>query len=239
MAKTTKKAAVELVTGEIPALLSSWRYTRELRETEPDLAADDAVDILAAWAHLQRFSPEDIPEDIWDRISDVISRDGALMASLIGEVLDPSGWMEAAKKLEEATNEVLCDVPAIDETALELFRQLDTAELAVWAAQKLGCDQSRELIYGLAECVNLFLEKLDIFVPAGDYARVMHAAYRSDLMGFNGDLFLTTEKFPLLIDEDYLVPFGEEEVTPITEEQYRRLCESFLSERESSQEDSG
>jgi|GEM_PF-1988221 len=224
--------AVEYVTGGIPALLSSWEHTKGLREAQPDLAADDAVDILAAWAHLQRFVPEHVPRDVRESISTIVDQDGALMAGLIGEALDPSGWLEAAEALENATDETFCDVPAISSAALELFCQLDTADLAIWAAERLGQgDKVSELREEIGRCWGCFLMMSGIFAPAAGYAKAMLHAHRPDLLAFDGELFTITEKYTLLADEDVLVPFGHEEVTAITEEQYARFCEVLLQRR--------
>ena len=229
-----RRRAVELVTGEIAALLSSWARTRDLRGSELDLAAADAIDLLAAYAHLDRFAKETLPPDILEEVAPVVESDGAIMASLVGEGLSPSGWLEEASALEEATDSVSCDedVCAVREMALRLFRELDTAELACLAAKKIGrAEDISDLVEALAECGEVFVWKSDLFQPVADYARAMLAAYRSDLMGADRDLFVITEKYRLLVDEDVLVPFSQTEAQVMTQEGWAELSQRVLAAR--------
>ncbi len=219
-----KERAVELIAGEIDAVLSSWTRTKALRDAEPDLAETDAIDLLAAWGHLHRFS-----EATHEKLAQVVAEDASLLAQLTASGLHPEGWIAELRLLEEATDSTLCDedVFAARDMALRLFRDLDDAELACWAAARLGCAETvQKTRRELDECAAEFVLHSDLFNPIADFARGMLCAYRPDLFGFDADLFMITEKYTLLVDEDVLVPWGEEEDEPFTQEEAAALAEA-------------
>jgi len=198
--------AVELVAGEVSAILSSWVHTREM----PDLAPDDAADLLAVWAHLQRFDLAHVPAALWRRLDTVVGTDSAKLCNVFTGALRPAIWELALQGLRQSadnaeTNE---DWSAADAQALLLFQQLDEAELALWAAHHLVKannlplpDGLAAVIKGIEDCGTAFLSNLDLFLPVGSYAGGLLAAYRADLLGYDQKLWHTIWKFEILVDE--------------------------------------
>ena len=229
------RRAVELIAGEVPAALSSWRESRALPD-DNDLKIDDAIDLLALWGHLQRFAPEVVPREVWDDLQEAIHADGPFMAKLVEKGLDPRGWREALDDLLEQQDDVLTDedAQAVNSASLLLFRQLDEADLAVWSAVHiLGEDDAKLLAdlrdWELSECQLALEENSSVFHNARGYITGLLEAYRDRdaLLEHDRALFATTLKFMYIADEVARIAFpGETEPEQFTKEQFAGLIET-------------
>jgi hypothetical protein len=233
----TIRRAVELIAGEVPAILSSWKHTREM----PDLRAEDAVDLLVAWAHLHRFDPKYLPENLWERISTAIDTDGAMLVRCVPEALDAAGWVPAMRNLKEQVDEAVTDeeCQAADAEALLLFQQLDDAELALWGARRIQRDQGMahsetlaRFEEALATCWAEFMVNLGVFFGVDAYASGLLRAYREDLLGYDVELWSTIDKYKILVRTSSELSPSTDAMEPISEEQWLALCEASPPNRE-------
>lgn len=232
-----RRQAVELVAGEVKALLSSWRHTRCLAEEAPDLAQDDALHILAAWAHLRMFDPTAFTEgdrEAAEAVEEAVKQDGGRLAQLAARAFDAEEWLRGLDELEQASGNVVCedDLRRVNRAALALFRELDAADLARWAIRAVGCaGDFGEMRKGVGECVGQLKVKADLFVPAAGYKWAMHCACRRDLAEREPALALAAEKYAWVAEADCLVPFSEEQAEPLAPEQWRALLGVLERER--------
>lgn len=230
---TIKERGIQLVAGEIPAILSSWEHTRLGGMT----AVEDAIGLLAAWAHLQRFRPEDRPE-IWTALDQVVQRDKVLPGRSFGLVelalagLNPEGWVEAVKDLGQLIDNANTDdlVREAQDEALLLFRQLDQADLAEWSMIQLRGEEEvpglAELGGGLCRCNGILAEELSLFFGARFFAKGLLEAYRTefedDVLGAEEALSAGIEKYRLLAEECEAPP-----IIPFTREEWEALVHSY------------
>lgn len=202
-----KALAIQLVSGAVFAHLSSWEYTRMGGMT----AIGDAIDILASWAHFQRWAPEDRPASEWAALEDAVRQDGHLMCDLAVAGLNPEGWVEAVKNLEALIDNASTNALVLEaqDEALLLFSQLDTADLACWAVIQLRGDEEfpglAELGGGLCRCNRILAEDLSIFFGVRHYAAGVLSSFRTtfedDVLGADQALSAGIEKFRLLAEE--------------------------------------
>jgi len=173
-----KRRAIELVAGEVPAILSSWALTMY----DPVLGPGDAVDTLAVWAHLQRFEESDRPSEIWERLDRLVKREAESLCEQAVRGLNPPAWLEEAKRLAVGVDNALSreERQAVDSTALALFVQLDEADLALWATIKLssrGFDVLADLSVEVFGCLAFFHDNLSRFLAAKAYAMGLWNSY--------------------------------------------------------------
>jgi len=226
--KALVQRAVDLVAGEVLAILSSWERSRG----NPELAADDAIDLLAAWGHLQRFDGDRLPAGLWNRLNQVVSADGDHLSRLVPEALDPAGWLTAVEVLRAATDNAVTeeDHYAVNAQALVLFQQLDEAELATWAARRIrqaqglsGLAALETLWQQLLESASVFAAESDLFGPARWYASGLLVAYRQDLLGFDADLWGTVAKYEIADAEGQELDRIHEPPPPMSQAEWQAL----------------
>jgi len=215
-----KSRAIEYIAGEIPALLSSWRRTQNLTGEDQDLAADDAADLLASWAGMQRLAESDRPTETWTELDEAIDKDGPLMAELAIKTLRPEDWLRKLKDLDEATENALSEEAAtvVQSASLALFRELDAAQLVEWTASRiLGKEKTQKLRAKLEDCEGEFQVLTDLFhTSAADFADVVRSAFRKDMMGFDFDLHMIASKYHVIVQEaEDSAGFGEGDYPPI------------------------
>jgi hypothetical protein len=130
----TPRSPRQVLTGELPGVLSVWERT-PLPET--------ARDLLAIWAGLQRLAPGE-PDEDEDRLNALVSQDAAKLGQTACQkaLLDADRWLGRAEELARVW-ETTKDPDELDWQAYQLFERVDRAALALWAVEKLGGGEAK------------------------------------------------------------------------------------------------
>jgi len=188
----------QLVTGEVEALVSFWPEIRD----DPALAPQVALDVLATWAHLRRFSPESVEAGVVARLQFLVRHDTQRLLACVLGVPFPEDFAADVGSLNEAWDHALepSEFEDIECQNRELFDQLDRHSLALYAARRLASpgDSGATVLAtwsALAEAAEQFVvDHPDEFLPAASLAAHMLAAYRTDLDVYDEPLWNTTLK---------------------------------------------
>lgn len=199
--------AQSLVQGEINALVSFWPDICN----DASIAPDVAFDILATWAHLQRFAPDTLDDRLVFRLKLLVESDQNSLCEHVLNFPFPTGWDEAASQLDDAWDFVSGDIESeeLDHAISEHFELLDRWSLVAYAIAKLKsqlCSDKRFLSAeeSLCRAEDFLAEQPDIFLPTAVYASSMLDSYRHELHEFDEELWETTLKHRTLqelIDE--------------------------------------
>jgi len=174
---SAEKAAQHLV-DEIEASIAAWKRDQGDHEAE----VEEAVNLLAGWAHLARLPDSASPAGLRAELDAVVESEGRRMVRLILDAFDPEGWLEAVREIESLyeNGEDVGSLNRIHDAGLALFLQLDEADLAAWAAVQVGdeSDPALDALLGALTACNFELEaKSHLFAPARGYAQAMLSAY--------------------------------------------------------------
>jgi hypothetical protein len=190
-------------------------------------STSDVYDIVALYGRLRRCDPEKLEQSgrpgEWKSAARVVEDRLGQWLLLALQVPDPDGWLREANLLADACDDGLDKTSdssggeSLAEWSEQILTDLDDADLAAWAARRLGL-LPEELERGLARCSEWLLDNLDRFFPAGVFIQGVGQTIRSDLPAEDLELAGTADKFVLLLDaleeiEDCLSPPGRT-VTP-------------------------
>jgi len=123
----------QLLRGDMPGVLSQWRYAH----ANPVLEQRVARELLALWAGMQRLAIEALDE-IEQRLDALVQTETATLARAVLQtpLFDADDWIRRAEKLDRAWEEGE-EEDELDWRAYQLFGDLDGAGLALWALRKL------------------------------------------------------------------------------------------------------
>jgi hypothetical protein len=189
--------AQELISGEVDSLVSLWPDVRD----DDELAPSEAMHLLAVWAHLHRFVPETINEEVTPTIQQLIENDVRRIVERFAEGPFPDTWCATADELDEAWDNTIDDtaIAELERESRDLFDLLDRFGLALYAAHKLAersTDEARlsETEERVRQAEQYLATYPDRFLPAATYATALLEAYRPDLDSFDEQLWRTTLK---------------------------------------------
>ena len=193
-----------LVLTEAAEAIRFWPEARQ----NPRLAPSEAVDVLAAWAHLQRFPPAVITGSVTEDLARLVADDSSVLVTSLLRQSSVGGWLEAASALEQGWDAALQveELGELEEASRDLFHALDQGALAAWAANRLLDPESphrgklSEIREEIARCENFFADHAEAFLPAAGLATAMLLAYRADLDEVDLELEETTDKYTLLAE---------------------------------------
>lgn len=190
-----RQAALDIIFGEIRLSMELWR------RHPGSVCAEEAAEILSAWAHAHRL--RDASDPAWDALDALVRSDFPTLCDAALESDDPEEWSADFTVLLDNAEDALPgeEMEACANFALELFSRLDQAQLVAWAMQRLGDARAREWHRRWTGCDRLFRDNIIEFLPIHHYARMMAEQYRDDLPEFDADLALVTSKFGLLLQE--------------------------------------
>jgi hypothetical protein len=161
----------ELLTGELPALLSLWTSAP---------GPETARALLAVWAGLQRLVPAGTDPDE-GRLELLVNSEITRLAGVAceGMLFDADDWLHRAKILDRGVDAAAEDLEELDWQAHELFERLDRASLAVWA---IGMLPRPSLDAGTLAATRAALERADAFLAARPDLFVSLAADVADVL---------------------------------------------------------
>jgi len=163
--------------------------------------AEDAYDLLAGWARLQRTLPDLLAAtgrlDEWHAVASAIQQQGPELVKLALQLPNPAGWLDEARRYQQALDlqEADLDLPAWAE---RLLTDLDDADLVAWTGQKLGQDITT--LEALQDCGRWLEENAALFAPCGVYVQALGMTLRNDLPQHDLDLAWTADKYVVLLD---------------------------------------
>ncbi|MBI4704882.1 MAG: hypothetical protein HY744_27575 [Deltaproteobacteria bacterium] len=164
--------------------------------------AQAAYDLLAAWTGLDRVKP-DLAGDfaaVAQRVQAAVDAGADELARCALQVPDPDGWLEAARALESAVEGAPAQGEKLASLALELYDQLDEAELVACAIERIDAEAGEELHERLLPCARWMAAHYDLFLPVASYARALAEALRPDLEEADPSLGLTVLKAAGVLD---------------------------------------
>lgn len=191
-----------LVLGELPATLQAWRLVRSA-EHVPVPAGGEAFDLLALLGHVHRLQPDpEVGQWRTQLLEELSPQAPELLAAAAPALLGLAGWQQRAAEfvqwLDASIEQTELPFAASPERAVavscELLRQLDDAELALWALPKLGVQPPSQAIQGCQEAARYFLEHCERFIDAAELACALLEAVDPRLEETDPALWATTEK---------------------------------------------
>lgn len=223
--------------------VSLWvdRLSHALEGGLADEPAEQAHELLVNWAALQRVRPELLEEAEAEPVLREAGRRLEADARLLIARARPSNrdaaqaeaeaWLTAARALDESYE---LDAPDDGEDeatrANDLLREIDDAELLIWALSRwalrgprnwpigrsetgLGFlttahlqsltqsdDPTRELAAAIKPCLNWLRDRSDVFIAAAALVQAVGLALRPNLAYTDRALAATAEKFTWLLD---------------------------------------
>ena len=205
-------------TADAAAVVAAWlSRLGHVLAAPSDRGADlGAHELLALWAALQRLRPELLrqgdPSGHAARANEAVHGLGGERARKAATVARPADWLASARSFAEG----MASLDDAEATAARLLAELDEAELAAWAARRLGgADETLEK--DLATCATWLEEHPQVFLPAERYVQAVALGLRQDLPAFDLDLAWTADKFVVLLDdlEEAERDTGGENVLPL------------------------
>lgn len=168
----------------------------------PQGRAHQAYDLLALWAKLQRIEPNLLAkhggEADLKRAKVFVDEKGRELAQLALTVPNTDAWLEEAQALAESYEDLIDPVQRA-ELAENLLADLDDAELAVYAAKRIGLVDA-ELNQQLVTCAKWVAEHADFFLAAAVHVQAVGMAFRPDLCEWDAELARTADKFVRVLD---------------------------------------
>jgi len=159
--------------------------------------ADEAYDLLAAWAKMRRVRPELTAQlgaaDASARGDTLLAARGAHLATEALTLPNPQAWLEETRALVEAYEEA-GEAVARSELAERLLTDLDDAELVLYASRRCGVDDG-ELETDLRRCQEWLAEHVELFLAASIHVQAVGMALRADLADFDYALAVTALKY--------------------------------------------
>ena len=159
--------------------------------------ADEAYDLLAAWAKMRRVRPELTAQlgaaGALARVDTLLAARGAHLATEALTIPNPQAWLEETQALVDAYEEA-GEAAARSELAERLLADLDDAELVVYVSRRCGVDD-RELETDLERCQLWLAEHVELFLAASVYIQAAGMAFRPDLADFDYALAVTALKY--------------------------------------------
>ncbi len=140
--------------------------------------ADEAYDLLAAWAKMRRVRPELTAQPgaagALARGDTLLAARGAHLATEALTIPNPQAWLEETQALVDAYEEA-GEAAARSELAERLLADLDDAELVVYVSRRCGVDD-RELETDLERCQLWLAEHVELFLAASVYIQAVGMA---------------------------------------------------------------
>ncbi|MCY2987576.1 MAG: hypothetical protein NTY19_06895 [Planctomycetota bacterium] len=193
---------VQETQNEAIELASFWPEVGD----DPRLAPAEALAILATWAHLRRFPPGDVSEDVRASFDRLVWTDANRLLDHYFVVASPQGWTESALRLGEAWDGSRSrdEDEDLERLVRRLFDAIDCYGLAAYAAgQLLSTEDPRRRQLAsvqreLEEAERVLSDHAEEFYPAAGLAKEMLDSYRHDWQPADHDLWLTTAKYVYL-----------------------------------------
>jgi hypothetical protein len=185
-------------------LVEAWldRLGDILDGTAAGGSACRAYDLLALWAKLRRVRPGLAAAlaagDELARADERLREAGKPLAQLALTVPNPGAWLQEAKMLAASYRQVI-DPEERADFAAHLLSDLDDADLACYAARRLGVEDAA-LNRELAACGDWLARHADCFLAASVPVQALGLALRPDLAAFDAALAETAEKYVRVLD---------------------------------------
>jgi hypothetical protein len=170
-------------------------------------AAITACDVLAIWAHLQRFESETLNKQLVDEFYVKVRGSSWAVCNYALSQSEPVNWEGVMLQLDELWDHILDEDGRIDDEKvdqlehqiLEQFEALDRRSLLVYAISKLqptltDTDKFKVLENNLQQGEDFLAGKHAVYLSAARYASMLLDSYNPNLDEVNEDLFETTLK---------------------------------------------
>ncbi len=186
--------------------LTAWEFSREDHGGDSDGlfldVAQDGLELLVSWGGLRRLETQLVDAELSVLLDQLISEDSSTLVGLALE-LDPIGpWLADATSWLEESVEARWSRSVLAERAISLFRRLDDAELACWAAGHFAsAEDEADYSAPIENCVSWACEHPELFLEAERYVYAHYATLRADLDEIDASLALTQVKFHRAIEE--------------------------------------
>jgi hypothetical protein len=193
----------EEILGEAAELLSFWPAIRN----DPRLSPHAAADLLAVWAHLQRFPTADVAGNTANRLDRLVQDEKDRLVTQYLRLSVPA-LDEAIVKVDRTWDGLktwdACE--ELESQTRDLFDALDRQSLAVYALQRFVPEGSSlrpkvdSLTRDVEKAEQTLLQYAESFYPAASLAIAMLEEYRIDLAVVDRPLWLTTVKYRRMAD---------------------------------------
>ena len=191
----SRRAVMNVIFGEVRLAMDLW-LGRPGRGT----AAEEAAEILAAWAHAHRLAKIDDP--VWPELDKLANSHSPALAEAAVAHDGPDAWLQDLDALRDkavaASRDGEFEARAGD--ALDLFTRLDQAQLVAWSLLKLGPPGAEGVHARWLPCERAFRKNTLEFFPIANYAETLYAEYRPDLRAYDADLAAITAKYAVLLE---------------------------------------
>lgn len=213
-----------LVLKEAESWLPDWQNFSEEWE-HPDAAHRKLVafEILSSWAHLRRFDPATLDDEIVKTINTLVEKDSELLCkSVLCSTESHLDWNRDSLKnfaAEVEKHDECWDYPMSDfeyweaeKGVHDFWWLLDKWSLVAYAIEKLGyahlkgfhgkplADVGKSLAEDVEKASNFVIDHPDMLLNAARMADDFFASYREDLHAFDEELADTTLKHWALVE---------------------------------------
>ncbi len=175
-------------------------------EPDPELS-DAAYDLLSSWMALERFRPDILPSliQILPTLRKRVRTDARALEAGATRVLNPEAWLRQAQELADDIEERQQEPMGETFVAIELFEDLDQADLLRCALLSLAHqglvrhDSGLQLQERLLPCLDWLRSNARVFFAAQGHIRCLAFSCRSDLEQNDPLLASTLSKLDLLL----------------------------------------
>ena len=192
----------QLVLGRVQMVIDDWEGT---------WSENAALAVLVCWAHLRRFDPATLDDEVVKRINTLVrarelplckrvlwngrSSDRASLKNFVTEVKKHDEWWDNPMSESEEW--------LAEKFVRDSWRLLDDWSLVAYAIKKLGYahfPRFARLAEDVETASNFVVDRPDVLLHAACGTAAMHAAYREDLHAFDEELAETTLKHFALVE---------------------------------------
>ncbi len=140
--KPTLFSPQQKLVGELPGLLSLWKYDREGGK----MWRKTGGDIIAAWAGLQRLVPPGRQSEWLPRLEEILRADAAIFLEVaLASRFEHESWRREVEQIDTDWDRDLSrdEAEELEWRAQQAFEALDQVELLAWFAEKQAPGDAR------------------------------------------------------------------------------------------------
>ena len=217
----------QLVLGRVQYWVDDWKnfssFGYSIQWEYPSFEAREelAFEILSCWAHLRRFDPATLDDELVKTINTLVEKDSELLCKSVLYGRFPytdraclKNFVAEVEKHDESWDYPMSDLEYWEAAkgVRDYWNLLDNWSLVAYAIKKLVlyqwgevvgkllADEGKSLVEDVEKASNFVIDRPDVLLHAACGADSMYAAYREDLHAFDEELAETTLKHFALVE---------------------------------------
>ena len=213
-----------LVLNETKSWLPEWQnFSKEWELRSYEAREERAFEVLYCWAHLRRFDPATLDDEIVKTINTLVKKDSRLLVKSVLHGRNPyvkrdrdsvKNFAAEVEKYDECWDYPMSDFEywETEKDIRDFWWLLDKWSLVSYAIEKLGyahlegfygkplADVGKSLAEDVEKASNFVIDHPDTLLSAACMADSFFASYREDLHAFDEELADTTLKHWALVE---------------------------------------